>query len=167
MGGKLSQQELSKTVDFCLNAFEAHDPEQTQAVMNKIKGTGATNGVEAAATAVNDVEAPTTTSMAQTEENVSEKAKVDPEGLSPEELRILKTIRARQMLRTEDSMNLDNFGTDAIDGFAPLIARGNLGLVQVSATSTSRLPSVDTGLFKGAKMEDKPLAEQQAPIAAH
>ncbi|KAK6078053.1 hypothetical protein SCUP234_06427 [Seiridium cupressi] len=48
--------------------------------------------------------------------------------LSPEQIRIMHTIRARQMLQTEDLLNIDNFGTDIIDGLSPNLVRGALGL---------------------------------------
>ncbi len=135
--------------------------------MKKLETVNATNGIEAAATAVNSTEMSPSPSTAQTEAKLQEKAKVDPEGLSPEELRMLKTIRARQMLRTEDSMNLNNFGTDAIDGWAPLISRGTLSLVKVAASSAPKPLPVNLGVFQGANMGDVRMQEQQAAIAAH
>lgn len=53
--------------------------------------------------------------------------------MSPEQVRIMHTIRARQMLRSEDTLNIDNFGTDVIDGLSPRLVTGELGLVQPSA----------------------------------
>jgi hypothetical protein len=49
--------------------------------------------------------------------------------LTPDELLLLKNIRARQMLRMEDRLHIDNFAKDSIDGFVPYLERGNLGLV--------------------------------------
>ena len=39
--------------------------------------------------------------------------------MSPDELRILNTVRARQLIRSEDTLNIENFGTDTINGMAP------------------------------------------------
>lgn len=50
------------------------------------------------------------------------------EKLNEEEKRVLKHIRARQMMKTEDTMSIDNFSTDTILGLAPVLKRGSLGL---------------------------------------
>ncbi|KAL8734599.1 MAG: hypothetical protein Q9181_003151 [Wetmoreana brouardii] len=128
VGGKLNQEELSNTVDFCLNAFEHHDAGKHEALLKKLESSTVQTGVEAAVTPDD----------AAKETRIQEKAEVDPEGLSPDELRILKTIRARQMLRTEDAMNIDNFATDAIDGFAPIIKRGALTLMHVGSRAAPK-----------------------------
>jgi hypothetical protein len=47
---------------------------------------------------------------------------------SPEELKIMDTIRARRMVRAEDSLNIENYSIDVIDGMAPHLERGNLTL---------------------------------------
>ena len=142
--------------------------------MKKLEAVDATNSVEAAATAINGpdapIDAPVDAPTAQTEANVQEKAEVDPEGLSPEELKILKSIRARQMLRTEDSMNIDSFGTDAINGWTPRMVKGSLGLVKVAASSGKpRLGNRigNPGLFKGANGGETPVPEQKMAITAH
>ena len=172
--GKLSQAELSNTVDFCLNAFQHTDPEKTQAVMKKVAAADATNSIEAAATSVNGAgdgsEVAADMPPTKLEEKVQKKAEVDPEGLSPDELHILKTVRARQMLRTEDSMNIDNFSNDAINGYTPLISRGNLSLVKVSASSGPKPSPGLPGLFRGAGQGETPkvpMPEQQQAITAH
>jgi hypothetical protein len=48
--------------------------------------------------------------------------------LTPEEQSILKTLKGRRMVRPEDSLNIDNFALDSIDGLAPRLEKGNLGL---------------------------------------
>ncbi len=78
--------------------------------------------------AVEAAQAPTTDAEATAEAKVERKALVDPEGLSPDELKILNTIRARQMLRREDTLSIDNFSNDAIHGYSPVVMRGSLGL---------------------------------------
>ena len=118
MSGKLSQEEISNIVDLCLNAFEPHAPEKHGGVLKKNE----------TAMLANNVEAPGTLSTIKSEAKVEEKAVVNPEGLSPDELRILKTIRARQMLRREDTLSIDSFRNDAIHGWLPIIKSGSLGL---------------------------------------
>lgn len=106
MGGKLTQDEVAKTVDFCLNnAFRKTSPEERKRVLDKL---AAING--------------------STSSNSD--SKVDLESLTEEELNILNHIRAKQMMHVEDSFNIDNFASDALLGFAPNLKRGKLGLVE-------------------------------------
>lgn len=51
--------------------------------------------------------------------------------LSSEERRVLAHIRARRMMRTEDTINIDSFGADVIEGLVPRLRRGSLGLKRV------------------------------------
>ncbi|KAK5991522.1 Flavin-dependent halogenase ascD [Cladobotryum mycophilum] len=53
--------------------------------------------------------------------------------LSPEQRHAVNHIRARQMMRTEDTMHLENFTTDVIDGLVPHLERGALGLKKKEA----------------------------------
>ena len=138
MSGKLSQEEVSNTVEFCLNAFEHHAPEKQAAVMKKME-------TAMLASNASNVEAPAnvSTTQNQTEAAIEEKAAVDPEGLSPEELKILNTIRARQMLRREDTLSIDNFTNDAINGYVPQLVRGSLSLQKAAPKSTPKGPAMD------------------------
>ena len=122
-------------MDFCLNAFEQHAPEEHKAVLSKIESVESDEQKDAAAAAA--------ISVPGTEARVEKKAELDPEGLSADELRILKTIRARQMLRHEDTMNIDNFGSDSIDGYAPIVKRGSLGLIPAASTHVPKQPKLD------------------------
>ena len=49
-----------------------------------------------------------------------------------EEIRVLNHIRARKMLRAEDTMGIASFHTDVIDGYAATLERGTLGLTKVN-----------------------------------
>ena len=54
--------------------------------------------------------------------------------LTAEEQYVVKHIQARKMMRTEDTVGIANFTTDVIDGLAPHLHQGCLGLVpRVSA----------------------------------
>ncbi|QKX53210.1 uncharacterized protein TRUGW13939_00286 [Talaromyces rugulosus] len=53
--------------------------------------------------------------------------------LSPEEQKVVGHIRARQMMRTEDTINISSFGTDSINGMVPSLQRGSFGLVKSAA----------------------------------
>ena len=50
------------------------------------------------------------------------------EKLTEDELSILNNIRAKRMLRMEDTFNLNHFGSDAIDGYSPNLKKGSLAL---------------------------------------
>ena len=77
------------------------------------------------------------------EAKVEQKVIVDPEGLTPDELKILKSIRARQMLRAEDTMSIDSFSSDTIDGWAPRVKQGSLGLLRAGAILVPKAPTMD------------------------
>lgn len=111
MGGKLTHEEVVKTVDFCLEAFKETTPEERKKVLDKVV---AMNGV---------------TSMGVD-------SKQDLEKLTEDEVNILKNIRAKQMLRMEDTVNLKHFGSDTIHGLAPNLVTGKLGLVAKSDKET-------------------------------
>jgi hypothetical protein len=108
---KLAQSELSKTLDFCAFAFEPNSPEERIKLLEK----SSTNGTGSLATAA--------------EGTYNEKEGLFHANLTIEEERIAKRIRARKMMRMEDSLGIENFRTDVIDGLAPLLKRGSLGLV--------------------------------------
>ena len=80
-------------------------------------------------------------------DNVGQQPKKEAlEKLTEDELQILQHIRAKQMLRMEDTFNLQHFGSDPIDGFAPHLERGSLGLVAKSSKdiiSKLEVPVVD------------------------
>jgi hypothetical protein len=135
VGGRLTQGEVAQTVDFCLNAFKETSPEERQKVLDKMKSI---NG------------------------GASIQAKEDLEKLTPEELEILNHIRARQMLRMEDTFNLKHFGSDAIDGFAPNLVRGKLGLVPKSSDSRSKLDAPVVDLL--AMVKDESMMENSAAM---
>lgn len=49
--------------------------------------------------------------------------------LTADELQILETLRSRRLVR-EDLFEMDSFTLDTIDGMAPNMVRGKLGLVK-------------------------------------
>ncbi|KJK64105.1 O-methyltransferase [Aspergillus parasiticus SU-1] len=106
--GKLTQAEMSKTVEFCFRAFAHVSFEEKEALVQKLKSLGhdADANDEANRKALDELE----------------------KHLTPEEQTILKTLKGRRMVRPEDSLNIDNFTLDSIDGLAPRLEKGNLGL---------------------------------------
>ncbi|GKT46884.1 flavine halogenase aclH [Colletotrichum spaethianum] len=59
--------------------------------------------------------------------------------LSPAEQNAVKHIRARKMMRTEDTYNINTFGTDSILGFVPNLVRGSLGLKRSVMNGTTEV----------------------------
>ncbi|OAA56183.1 Tryptophan halogenase [Niveomyces insectorum RCEF 264] len=102
--GKLTQEEVSKTVDFCLNAFSRPvDAAMRDAVLKRVEDLK----ISGAARSHKELEA----------------------YLTPDELNILNTVHAREMVRSEDTLNIDTFTSDVIDGRALNMVRGSLGLI--------------------------------------
>ncbi|ORY71356.1 uncharacterized protein BCR38DRAFT_8691 [Pseudomassariella vexata] len=106
--GKLSQAEISKTVEFCFKAFAHVSFEEKEALIAKLKQLGLDGDAY----------------------DESNRAALDAieKKLTAEEQSILKTLKGRRMVRPEDSLNIDNFTLDSIDGLAPRLERGRLGL---------------------------------------
>ncbi len=120
MGGKLTQGFVTKSVEFCLHAFDDITPEDRNAVLAKLDSVKAD------------------TNKPETSEDLRK--------LNEDELIMLRTIRARQMMRTEDFMNIDNFSQDVVDGLAPRLIRGRLGLAKV-VVGGAEAPGYSEGLF--------------------
>ena len=105
---------------------------------------------------VENVVAPADLATTKTDAEIEKKAKVDPEGLSEDELKILNTIRARQMLRREDTLSIDNFSNDAIHGLVPVVKRGSLGLMKTAGKPAAKGPA------RGQPTAEQPKVEQPA-----
>lgn len=70
-------------------------------------------------------------SLGLNDETLDSKTKGELEAsMSPEEVRIMHQIRARQMLRSEDTVNIDTFSVDTIRGLTVNLQRGSLGLIK-------------------------------------
>lgn len=140
VSGRLTQNEVNKTVDFCLNAFQDTTPEERQKVLERLQELNGNSDIPIEATE-------------------------DIEKFSEDELRILKHIRARQMLRMEDTFNLNHFSEDAIEGYAPNIKRGSLGLVAREAlNSKSKLEAPVVDLL--AQVEADPVLKEKEIVEA-
>ncbi|KJZ71345.1 hypothetical protein HIM_09281 [Hirsutella minnesotensis 3608] len=57
--------------------------------------------------------------------------------LTAEELQIIETLRSRRMIR-EDPFDIESFTLDTIDGLAPKLERGKLGLVKADKAKLDR-----------------------------
>jgi hypothetical protein len=131
-------------VDFCLNAFVPVDAAKRDAVLKRVEDLKISGSAQ------------------------------DPKALeaylSAEEMRILNTVRAREMVRSEDTVNIDTFTSDTIDGRAVNMVHGSLGLISAEeAAKKGAKKSVD--VLSQLMGEDKkiPHSEQQvtAPITSN
>jgi len=128
---------VSKTVDFCLKAFAPVDAAKRDAVLKRVEDLKSSGSAQSH----KELEA----------------------YLSPEEMHILNTVRAREMVRSEDTVNIDTFTSDIIDGRAINMVHGSLGLL--SAEESAKKAATKSGDVLGQMMgEGNQLAhsEQQA-----
>ncbi|KAL9600000.1 MAG: hypothetical protein Q9219_003469 [cf. Caloplaca sp. 3 TL-2023] len=114
INGKLSQEEVCKTVDFCFQAFRPADEAEKKRVLQKLE-------------TVSLEQDSSTGSTAQPQKKTAQMLEAN---LTEDEISILNVIRARQMLQSEDTMNLDNLAADVIDGRRINLERGGLSLVR-------------------------------------
>ena len=131
-----------------MNAFRPADNKKVAEVQKKLQTAETAKQIEKAVSTIPTYESLPTPVTAETEANVQEKANSDPSGLTPEELGILKTIRAREMLNLEEQLNIDSFGSDAINGYAGFLKRGSLSLYKVDQRGGRQLSD---GIVRGVK----------------
>ncbi|KAL8906365.1 MAG: hypothetical protein Q9207_002077 [Kuettlingeria erythrocarpa] len=146
--GKLSQEEVCKTVDFCFQAFKPVDEAEKQKVLKKLESVGVEQDEKANGDAAG---------------KPKQTAKMLEANLNEDETRILNTIRARQMMKSEDTMNIDNLAADIIDGRRINLERGALGLVKPSAVEKKK-KHVD--VFAKIIGEEKPMEKMATTIVA-
>jgi hypothetical protein len=121
---RLTESEISDTINFCCRAFIPVPLEEKEAVLRKIEDLGLNN------------------------EDLDPKVKAALESsMSPQELHIMNTVRAREMLRSEDTINIDTFSCDTIGGLTVNLQHGRLGLVKPSGQKTEKIDVL--GLFHG------------------
>ncbi|KFG78717.1 hypothetical protein MANI_121491 [Metarhizium anisopliae] len=106
--GKVSQLEISKILHFCFKAFTYVPPEKKDALFDKLRKLDSK--------ALQD-----DAKQVQTLDGIEKH-------LTADELQILEILRSRRMIR-EDPFEMDSFTLDTIDGMAPRLVRGTLGLV--------------------------------------
>ncbi|OTA94904.1 hypothetical protein M434DRAFT_29445 [Hypoxylon sp. CO27-5] len=128
---ELTQDEISKAVEFCFRSFADFSSEKKDALIEKLKGLGLEDNedVEKSATAIEEMQ----------------------KSLTPDESRILDILRGRRMIRAEDSINLVNFTLDSIDGLVPNLERGKLGLIQATPVKTNNASLYSVKYLRGGR----------------
>ncbi|KHN99829.1 Tryptophan halogenase [Metarhizium album ARSEF 1941] len=120
--GKVSRAEISKILAFCFKAFTYVPPEKKDALFDKLRRLDS-------ASARKDAHA---TAAAETLDHDDMQ-----KHLTADELQVLETLRSRRMVR-EDPFEMDSFTLDTIDGMAPRLVRGSLGLVRSEQAKIDR-----------------------------
>ncbi|EFX04254.1 flavin-dependent halogenase O-methyltransferase bifunctional protein [Grosmannia clavigera kw1407] len=144
--GGLTQAEISKTLEFCFKAFAHVSFDEKEALINKLKELGLDGDVH--------------------DENNRKALDELEKELTPEERAILTTLKGRRMIRPEDSLNIDNFTLDSIDGLAPRLERGKLGLAaakkaEVKYTTHDKLSYLNGEARAANKLGKNDYAEPQ------
>ncbi|KAJ6785909.1 hypothetical protein PWT90_09495 [Aphanocladium album] len=106
--GKVSQNEVSKVFEFCYEAFIYVPPEKKDALFAKSKNLR----VDSNGGSICD----------------EEDFEAVQGHLTTDEVQILEILRSRRMMR-EGPFEMDSFTLDTIDGVAPNLVHGELGLV--------------------------------------
>lgn len=113
---KLTHTDIAQVLDFCSSAFEPTHPEEREAVLAKVAAANA-GSIDPLA-----------------QELYEAKANAVHANFTEEEKLVVNHMKARSMLRTEDTMHIRNWGLDVINGMAPRLERGRLGLVAATAS---------------------------------
>ncbi|KAK2596240.1 Tryptophan halogenase [Conoideocrella luteorostrata] len=142
--GKLSQAEISKILEFCFKAFSYVPPEKKDALFEKLKKLG----VDSEADRNGDLE------------DIKKH-------LTSDEAQVLETLRSRRMIR-EDPFEIDSFALDTIDGLAPRLEHGKLGLRKAEQSKIDKThfvsPSFLDGRFPGIR--DGTVYQEKATMAS-
>ncbi|PHH75910.1 hypothetical protein CDD80_1945 [Ophiocordyceps camponoti-rufipedis] len=105
--GKTTDGEISQVLDFCHRAFNYVPQEKKDALFEKLRKLDPRSGTGDAITNMEELKSQ----------------------LNEEEMQIVETLRSRRLVR-EDVFTLNSFTLDTIDGMAPRLIRGELGLVK-------------------------------------
>ncbi|KAI0382242.1 FAD/NAD(P)-binding domain-containing protein [Hypomontagnella monticulosa] len=127
--GKPTQADVSKAIEFCFRAFTPVPEEQQDALIQKLQDLGMDGEVDD-----------------EKKERVIEEIQ---KSLTPDESRILDILRGRRMLRAEDAINLVSFTSDSIDGLAPNMVHGKLGLVKAEPEKMSEAQLYSVSFLRG------------------
>lgn len=125
MGARISEDELQRSLDFCLQLFNPTSPEQHERVF---KQGGAL------AEKLMDVSKPVmdTSLLIQQMKPLCRRQDASEDSDSDVEL-VVKKINARRVVHPEYAIN--NLETEPLEGFAVRLEKGKLGLIKKRAPS--------------------------------
>ncbi|KAJ3748547.1 hypothetical protein DFH05DRAFT_1473118 [Lentinula detonsa] len=139
MGSRLSESELQRSLDFCVNLFNPTSPEEHEAVEGRLSHLGEHRGLMDVAKPVID---PKTFENVLNVRNVrnypnatscTEEEGVDLKNSAESELKsrmVLDKINARRLVHHEYAIN--NLEAEELLGYAVRLEKGQLGLVKVA-----------------------------------
>lgn len=141
----MSPSDVSKVLEFCFRAFTYVPPAKKEALFAKLESLGLGSGDAAA----------------------MEGLEAAAEHLTAEEMQTVETLRSRRMIR-EDPFDMDSFALDTIDGLAPRLERGRLGLARAARCKLDRThffsPSLDV---KVPGIRENSTHGQAVPVGGH
>ncbi|KAI4595836.1 hypothetical protein KJ359_006473 [Pestalotiopsis sp. 9143b] len=106
--GPMPRMEISEVLDFCFKAFTYVPPEEKEALFAKLDRLNVR--------------------LADGGDVTTESLDAVRQHLSPDERQMVEVLRSRRMIR-EDPFDVDSFTLDTIDGLAPRLERGRVGLI--------------------------------------
>ncbi|KAF8629421.1 hypothetical protein AX15_003471 [Amanita polypyramis BW_CC] len=140
MGTRLSEFELQKSLDFCVNLFNPTSPEQHERLSRS--GKIGKELLDVTASVMDPVMLENALRVGQVGSKTchleSEESELSSDSERASEIRmILRKINARRVVHSEYAIN--NFELEPLDGYVARLEEGKLGLSRV-ATSSSRVP---------------------------
>ncbi|KAF8736524.1 hypothetical protein AX14_014424 [Amanita brunnescens Koide BX004] len=138
MGTRLSESELQKSLDFCLNLFNPTSPEQHERLSRS--GRIGKELLDVTAPVMNPVMLESALRVGQKSSNTCyvepEDSELSSDSERASEIRmILRKINARRVVQSEYVVN--NFELEPFDGYVARLETGKLGLVRVTMLSDS------------------------------
>ncbi|KAF8348367.1 FAD binding domain-containing protein [Amanita rubescens] len=138
MGTRLSESELQKSLDFCVNLFNPTSPEQHERLSRS--GRIGKELLDVTAPVMDPVMLESALRVGQKSSNTcyveSEDSELSSDSERASEVRmILRKINARRIVQSEYAIN--NFELEPLDGYVARLETGKLGLVRVAMLSNS------------------------------
>lgn len=125
MGARLSETELQKSLDFCVNLFNPTTPEQHERLSHD--SSVARELLDVAAPVIDPLVFERTLNVGQSQDpSHSDTEKV------VETKMVLDKINARRIMHPEYAIN--NLELEPLDGYVVRLTRGKLGLVKTPVT---------------------------------
>jgi hypothetical protein len=129
MGARLSETELQKSLDFCVNLFNPTTPEQHECLSHQ--GDVAKELLDVASPVVDPSVFESSLHVNHSSRSDSEDAANSSDCEKAAETRmILNKINARRVVHPEYAIN--NLETESLDGYVVKLERGKLGLTKAS-----------------------------------
>ena len=138
MGTRLSESELQKSLDFCVNLFNPTSPEQHERLSRS--GRIGKELLDVTAPVMDPVILESVLRVGQKSSNTcyveSEDSELSSDSERASEIRmVLRKINARRIVQSEYVIN--NFELEPLDGYVARLETGKLGLVRVAMLSDS------------------------------